>query len=110
VTELTVDVRQLHAHAKDSFTVLHNRRKIEAATATVKEQSITNPKGELTARIEQIRAANGSEQSVKAAEHYHSLNSPARSCVSIMWPLAFKEIFSLLGRQVGSDLKGVLPK
>jgi hypothetical protein len=40
VTELTVDVRQLHEHAKDSFTVLHNsRRKIEAATATVKEQA-----------------------------------------------------------------------
>jgi hypothetical protein len=40
VTELTVDVRQLHAHAKDSFTVLHNsRRKIESATATVKEQA-----------------------------------------------------------------------
>ena len=26
MTELTVDARQLHAHAKDSFTVLHNVR------------------------------------------------------------------------------------
>ena len=66
MTELTVDVRQLHAHAKDSFTVLHySRRKIEAATATVKEQA------------SQIQKVSAQPELIKSAPCSHSIAFPS---------------------------------
>ena len=81
---ISVNAMLLNEFLKKHRTV--QEQQIEALKAELKEQASQISKTQRPASTEQTGNADGLEQPVKAGERYHSLKSPACSCVSITLP------------------------